>query len=90
MIYNSYSFGNQKHNLKNGISIKNFMNNIIESNDSLTTQFNAIDKNKVLTDDEFEEYMIKQGLKYWTNELSGSFLIFRSKEKNQELGIDNL
>jgi len=68
------------------------MSNNVELNDnnSLTAQFNAMDKNKELTDDEFEEYMIKQGLKYWTNELSGSFLIFRSKEKNQELGIDNL
>ena len=49
-----------------------------------------MDKNKELTDDEFEEYMIKQGLKYWTNESAGSFIIFRSKEKNDELGIDNL
>ena len=65
-------------------------NNVeLNGNNSLTAQFNAMDKNKELTDDEFEEYMIKQGLKYWTNE-SGSFIIFRSKEKNDELGIDNL
>ena len=62
----------------------------LNGNNSLTAQFNAMDKNKELTDDEFEEYMIKQGLKYWTNESEGSFLIFRSKEKNDELGIDNL
>ena len=49
-----------------------------------------MDKNKELTDDEFEEYVIKQGLKYWTNKSAGSFIIFRSKEKNDELGIDNL
>ena len=68
------------------------MSNNVELNDnnSLTAQFNVIDKNKELTDDEFEEYMIKQGLKYWTNESAGSFIIFRSKEKNDELGIDNL
>ena len=68
------------------------MSNNVELNDnnSLTAQFNMIDKNKELTDDEFEEYMIKQGLKYWTNKSAGSFIIFRSKEKNDELGIDNL
>ena len=69
-------------------------NNVeLNGNNSLTAQFNAMDKNKELTDDEFEEYMIKQGLKYWsqkTNESGGSFIIFRSKEKNDELGIDNL
>ena len=49
------------------------MSNNVELNDnnSLTAQFNAMDKNKELTDDEFEEYMIKQGLKYWTNESAG-------------------
>ena len=69
-------------------------NNVeLNGNNSLIAQFNAMDKNKELTDDEFEEYMIKQGLKYWsqkTNESAGSFIIFRSKEKNDELGIDNL
>ena len=65
-------------------------NNVeLNGNNSLTAQFNAMNKNKELTDDEFEEYMIKQGLKYWTGE-SCSFIIFRSKEKNDELGIDNL
>ena len=44
-------------------------NNVeLNGNNSLIAQFNAMDKNKELTDDEFEEYMIKQGLKYWTNE----------------------
>ena len=47
-------------------------NNVeLNGNNSLTAQFNVIDKNKELTDDEFEEYMIKQGLKYWTNESAG-------------------
>ena len=48
-------------------------NNVeLNGNNSLTAQFNAMDKNKELTDDEFEEYMIKQGLKYWTNESARS------------------
>ena len=42
------------------------MSNNVELNDnnSLTAQFNVIDKNKELTDDEFEEYLNKYGYEY--------------------------
>lgn len=38
---------------------------------------------KNLTQDEFEDFVSKSGAK-------GSFMIFRSKNKNDELGIDQL
>jgi len=38
---------------------------------------------KELTKEEFEEYMIKSGA-------SGSFMIYRSDKKDDELGIDEL
>lgn len=36
-----------------------------------------------LTKEEFEEYMLKSGA-------SGSFMIYRSDKKNEELGLDEL
>jgi len=36
-----------------------------------------------LSQDEFEEFVIKSGA-------AGSFMVFRSKNKENELGIDNL
>jgi len=38
---------------------------------------------KVLTKEEFEDYILKSGAK-------GSFMIYRSKDSNDELGIDEL
>ena len=38
---------------------------------------------KPLTQEEFEEYVIKSGAK-------GSFMVYRSKNKKDELGIDEL
>jgi hypothetical protein len=38
---------------------------------------------KVLTKEEFEEYILKSGAK-------GSFMIYRSKNSDDELGIDEL
>jgi hypothetical protein len=44
-----------------------------------------IEKNqsKELTPEEFEEYVIKSGAR-------GSFMIYRSKKKDEEMGIDEL
>jgi len=44
-----------------------------------------IEKNqsKELTPEEFEEYVIKSGAR-------GSFMIYRSKNKDEEMGIDEL
>lgn len=41
------------------------------------------EENKQLTKEEFEEYIIKSGAK-------GSFMIYRSNKKEEELGIDEL
>jgi len=40
-------------------------------------------QNKELTPEEFEEYVIKSGAR-------GSFMIYRSKKKDEEMGIDEL
>ena len=40
-------------------------------------------QNKELTPEEFEEYVIKSGAR-------GSFMIYRSKNKDEEMGIDEL
>lgn len=40
-------------------------------------------RNKDLTKSEFEEYMIKAGA-------AGSFMVFRSDKKEDELGLDEL
>ena len=42
-----------------------------------------LDSEKELTQEEFEEYVIKSGAK-------GSFMVYRSKNKKDELGIDEL
>jgi hypothetical protein len=39
--------------------------------------------NKELTKEEFEEYMLKSGA-------SGSFMVYRSDKKDDELGMDEL
>ena len=41
------------------------------------------DTTKDLTAEEFEDFILKSGAK-------GSFMIYRSKKKNDELGIDTL
>ena len=53
-------------------------NHTTEHNESID-----IPEQKNLTKDEFEEFVSKSGAK-------GSFMIFRSKNKNDELGIDQL
>jgi hypothetical protein len=39
--------------------------------------------NDTLTQEEFEDYVIKSGAR-------GSFMVYRSKRKNDELGMDEL
>jgi len=48
-----------------------------------TEKINNGNEEKPLTQAEFEEYVIKSGAK-------GSFMIYRSKTKEDELGIDEL
>lgn len=42
-----------------------------------------IDESKKLTEKEFEEYVTKAGA-------AGSFMVFRSKNKKDEMGLDEL
>jgi hypothetical protein len=66
----------------------NFKKNKVDSlkNDEKITDF-KIQGNKVpekkLTKEEFEEYIIKSGAK-------GSFMVYRSDKKDEELGLDEL
>ena len=55
-----------------------------ESKTSKTSKGKLPNKNKKdLTQEEFEQYVSKSGA-------AGSFMIFRSKNKKDELGIDEL
>ncbi|RZD47960.1 MAG: hypothetical protein CXT78_01935 [Thaumarchaeota archaeon] len=53
-----------------------------ESSDSSSVT-NSEESKKDLTQEEFEEYISKSGTK-------GSFMIYRSEKKDEELGIDEL
>ncbi len=58
----------------------------IESQDSNKKELETADKDsqeKPLTQEEFEEYVINSGAK-------GSFMVYRTDKKDQELGIDEL
>lgn len=48
-----------------------------------TTEKSEIKNTKDLTREEFEEFIIKSGA-------SGSFMVFRSDKKEDELGLDEL
>ena len=51
-----------------------------------STQHNDVETNlnqKNLTQEEFEEYICKSGAK-------GSFMVYRSTKKDEELGLDEL
>ena len=43
----------------------------------------TVKSNDTLTQEEFEDYVIKSGAR-------GSFMVYRSKKKNDELGMDEL
>jgi hypothetical protein len=53
------------------------------ANNSTNSSSNTKDVEKDLTQEEFEEYISKSGAK-------GSFMIYRSAKKDEELGIDEL
>lgn len=53
------------------------------SKSSTDETINNDEPKKELTKEEFEEYMLKSGA-------SGSFMIYRSDKKNEELGLDEL
>ena len=53
--------------------------NSTESEEKITTNNEQTD----LTQEEFEEYIIKSGAK-------GSFMVYRSYKKDEELGLDEL
>ena len=42
-----------------------------------------VDKSKNLSKEEFEEFVVKSGA-------AGSFMVFRSNKKNEEMGLDEL
>lgn len=46
-------------------------------------KYNNIDNSKNLTPEEFEDFIVKSGAK-------GSFMVYRSKKTDDELGIDEL
>jgi len=60
--------------------------NFRKNKDSLSQDKNKMDtesEKKDLTQEEFEEYIVKSGAK-------GSFMVYRSKKKDDELGLDEL
>jgi len=60
----------------------NFKKETKESSDNLT-KYSDKDTEKDLTAEEYEDFILKSGAK-------GSFMIYRSKKKDDELGIDKL
>ena len=60
----------------------NFKKGTKESSNNLT-KYSGKDTAKDLTPEEFEDFILKSGAK-------GSFMIYRSKKKDDELGIDKL
>ena len=60
----------------------NFKKETKESSNNLT-KYSGKDTAKDLTPEEFEDFILKSGAK-------GSFMIYRSKKKDDELGIDEL
>ena len=62
----------------------NFKKEKKEDTDNLTKYAEIkYDTTKDLTAEEFEDFIIKSGAK-------GSFMVYRSKKKDDELGIDKL
>ena len=60
--------------------------NFRKSENNSTQDHNDVETNsnqKDLTQEEFEEYIIKSGAK-------GSFMVYRSSTKDEELGLDEL
>jgi hypothetical protein len=56
---------------------------ITKNDDNVVSKEKKSEKNEELTEEEFEDYMSKAGA-------VGSFMVFRSNTKKDELGIDSL
>ena len=57
---------------------------IIQSQDNIENEkVNEVIEKKELSQEEFEKYVIESGAK-------GSFMVYRSKKEEDELGIDEL
>jgi len=54
-----------------------------ESDDGTRVSEKSAESKKELTESEFEEFIVKSGAK-------GSFMIFRSNKKDEELGLEEL
>lgn len=54
-----------------------------KNNKEITNFKNKNESKNDLTKEEFEEYIIKSGAR-------GSFVVYRSQKKNEELGLDEL
>ena len=61
----------------------NFKKETKESSDNLTKYEESKDTANDVSHEEFEDFILKSGAK-------GSFMIYRSKKKDDELGIDTL
>ena len=61
----------------------NFKKETKESSDNLTKYEESKDTANDVSPEEFEDFILKSGAK-------GSFMIYRSKKKDDELGIDEL
>ena len=74
-IYIIFIFKNMKTNFKT--------KNSIEENVDYSDKKNNLEEEREFNQNEFEDFVSKSGAK-------GSFMIFRSKNKKDELGIDQL
>ncbi|CAD6516679.1 conserved hypothetical protein [metagenome] len=61
----------------------NFKKPTIDSEKTEFAKYDNIDNSKNLTPEEFEDFIVKSGAK-------GSFMVYRSKKSDDELGIDEL
>jgi len=61
----------------------NFIHSDKRKNDDLGKSENKETQQKNLTKEEFEDFIVKSGA-------AGSFMVFRSNKKDDELGIDEL
>ena len=61
----------------------NFKNSTSDNDKKEFAKYDNVDNSKNLTAEEFEDFIVKSGAK-------GSFMIYRSKKSDDELGIDEL
>jgi len=61
----------------------NFKKETFKNEKKEFAKYDNIDNSKNLTPEEFEDFIVKSGAK-------GSFMVYRSKKSDDELGIDEL